>query len=110
MTMNYTHIGIDDQAKALSKLPWQQKDEEKESTDKSEDSRAQRPASGTRRLNGQSVSPTGSKTASENENLKNKNPCVNRGYDVARRDVSPSGTEGAPLVKSGGGGNRTRVP
>ena len=25
MTMKYTHIGIDDQAKAVSKLPWQRK-------------------------------------------------------------------------------------
>jgi len=110
MTMKYTHIGLDDQAKALSKLPWQQKAAENEAEKSSEKKAWQRPASGTRRLNGHSVSSTGNKVVTENENPKNKNPCGSKGYDAARRDVAPSGIESASLVKSGGGGNRTRVP
>ena len=107
-TMKYTHIGIEDQAKALSKLPWQRTSAGDESSDAGKDDGAQRSDSATRRPNGHPVSSTGNKTVSENENPKNKNPCMSRGYDAARRDVAPSGTEGASLVKNGGGGNRTR--
>ncbi len=107
MTMKYTHIGIDDQAKALSKLPWQRNDAGEESSGASEDDDAQRPDSGTRRLNGHSVSSPDTKTTSDKQNPKKKNPRFTGGSDAARRDVTSSGTESAC---SGGGGNRTRVP
>jgi len=106
-TMKYTHIGLDDQAKALTKLPGLRNDVDTESPESNEDEVGQRPACGTRRVNGHPVSSTDNKTTSNNQNIKKKNPRFTGGSDTARRGVSSSGTESAC---SGGGGNRTRVP
>ncbi len=66
-TMKYTHIGIEDQAKALSKLPWQRTSAGNESSQASKDDGAQRPDSATRRPKGHSVSSTGNKVVTENK-------------------------------------------
>jgi len=105
-TMKYTHIGLDDQAKALTKLPWQRNEKVREQQESNEDETGQWPASETKPLNGHPLSSAGNKTTSENQNLEKKNPRFTEGSDAARRDVSSSGTESAC---SGGGGNRTRV-
>ena len=55
MTMKYTHIGIDDQAKAVSKLPWQRSadvDSNPQPTPDESDESWQRYGSGKRRISG----------------------------------------------------------
>ncbi len=104
MTMKYTHIGIDDQARAVSQLPWQRNsgsDDTEPNPEGDTNGDWQRYGSGTRRPTGQSVSPTGTEGASDEEDTEKTNPRVNGGYDAARRDVTPSGTEGASVEAAG---------
>lgn len=77
-TMKYTHIGIQDQAKALSKLPFTNspKDAGEQQHDPPPEEDWQRSDSGKRRLNRHSVSSTGDKSKQE---TKKQNPCGNRG-------------------------------
>ncbi len=101
--MKYTHIGIDDRAKAVSKLPWQRDgigDAKAEVSD-GEDEAGQRPASATRRPNGHSVSSSGNETTPKPPNPKNKTPCEQGVYDASRRSVASSGIEDASVEAAG---------
>ena len=97
--MKYTHIGIDDQAKAVSKLPWQRdgNGDAKAEASGGEDEAWQRSASATRRPNGHSVSSSGNETTPKPPNPKNKTPCEQGVYDAACRGVAGSGTEPASV-------------
>ena len=105
MTMKYTHIGIDDQARALSQLPWhpygKKEDESPTDPEEAEDESWQRYGSGNRRPNGPPVSSGGTEDRLTDESTKNINPTVRRGYDTARHRVALSGTESA-LVEAAG--------
>ena len=95
MTMKYTHIGNDNQTKAVSRLPWQScigggRGRVKTNV-----------GSGTRRPNGHLVSPSGIEAKSDDKIPKNINPRLKGGYDAASRDVASSGTEGAPVEAAG---------
>ena len=81
MTMKYTHIGIDDQATAVSKLPWQREGngDAKAGASDGEDEAGQRSASATRRPNGHPVSSAGIETTSKPENPKRK-PLAIKGF------------------------------
>ena len=70
MTMRYTHIGIDDQARAVAKLPAA--------------ALQMRCISGG--AEGHSVSPPGSRSAAK----KGQNPCRHKGLVIERRQLSPA--------------------
>lgn len=102
MTMRYTHIGIEDQAKAVSRLPWKEHDEnEKPSEDKEDGDGWQRYGSGNIRPKGHLPSPAGTDRVNGNRNLQKENPGRSRGYDAKRQVVAPSGTEGAQVEAAG---------
>ena len=92
MTMNYTHIGLEDQARAVKNLP----------TDKK-----WRHYGGSRRVTGcQDISSGDTDGDSEDAQDQDENPFPNRGFVTEDQQLSPLDTPS----KSGGGGNRTRVP
>ena len=79
MTMRYTHIGIEDQAEAVRKLPFQVSrldgdQVQVESRSANDEAVAQRYDSGKRRPNGHLLSSTGIERTSNPENPKNKTP------------------------------------
>ncbi len=76
MTMRYTHIGMDDQARAIQLLGWQ------------------RIGSGNDGSEQQSVSPDDAAMAADCEAPKSENPCESRGCDADRRSLSPDGLPG----------------
>ena len=76
MTMKYTHIGMDDQAKAIRRLSWQ------------------RIGSGKNVSEGQLVALGDTKQVEEAPAKKSENPCGDRGFDADRQSMSPD-------VKSG---------
>jgi integrase len=86
MTMRYTHVGIDDRAKAVGKLPWL------------------RIGCAPCHPNCPEVASNGTDGGENVVRSEMPNPCQGRGYDANWPVVAP---RGAP-VKSGGGGNRTR--
>ena len=86
-TMKYTHIGIHDQAKALSGLPLPKVPEE------ATEGSWQRIGSGTGVSSGQSVSTSDNEETAEDEEGELKNPCDCRGYVTKCQPESASGTE-----------------
>ena len=86
-TMKYTHIGIKDQAKALSGLPIPevQEDPKKENW--------QRSGSGTDVSSYQDTSSSVSEGNAEDEETQKINPCNCRGYVTKCQPESSSGTE-----------------
>ena len=94
MTMRYTHIGIDDQARALAALPAPKP--------ASSAAPAQDGALQMRCISRDSGRHSSSPCDTDDAFLKRQNPCQGKGFDTDCRHLSPSG-------KSGGGGNRTRV-
>ena len=66
-TMRYTHIGLNDQAKAVANLPWRDRDAEKRNEG------WQRYGSGARRPNGHDVALTGTENPSQTESKKKRN-------------------------------------
>ena len=102
MTMKYTHIGIDDQAKAVSRLPWESGNgSDKDGPPEDDDESWQRYGSGERRPNGHLPSPAGTQQSPKRANTKKENPGGSRGYDASRQVVAPSGTEGAQVEAAG---------
>ncbi len=102
MTMEYAHIGIDDQAKAVSKLPWYRTGEsENTSNEDDEDSGAQRPASGTRHLNGHLLSSSDTETTSTGTSDVASKPLENSGSDALLPLLSPPDNEAENLQITG---------
>ena len=104
MTMRYTHIGIDDQAKAVSRLPWQRdgnNDSNPQAASDGHEEAWHRSDSGKRHPNGHLVASAGTEKASRPENPKNKTPYENGVYGAACRDVAPSGIEDASVEAAG---------
>lgn len=86
-TMKYTHIGLHDQAKALSGLPIPSVPEVATKGD------WQRIGSGTGVSSGQSMSSSVGEEDGEDEESQLKNPCNCRGCVTKCQPESPSGTE-----------------
>ena len=104
MTMKYTHIGIDDQAKAVSRLPWQSRngeDGKEPSVEEGDDESWQRYGSGTRRPNGHSVSRTDNDVRAGQEKIDDRNHCEDGGYDKSCHPVAQAGTENAGTSRTG---------
>jgi len=101
MTMKYTHIGLDDQAKALSKLPWQRKEPGSDYAKPSDETPCQRPASGTRRLNGHSVSSHDTEMTSPQRNGIPSKPLKNSAADATRHALSSPGVEAYNIDPAG---------
>lgn len=91
MTMEYTHIGIEDQAKAVGKLAWEDLDEgqAENSTDKS----WQRPGSGSLHAKGQLKTFADTETALKSFVNTQKNLGKNRGNSISKQPLSPIGTK-----------------
>ena len=85
LTMRYTHIGLDDQAKALSGLPLPKR------ADKVYFSSWQRIGSGSCVPPCHSTSSGGTKTVAQGGNRKRKNPRRSEGYGTEFRPKSPFG-------------------
>ena len=79
MTMKYTHIGIDDQAKALAALPSPCQDIVRKRRDS----------------NGREASSVGTDCHDEATGKKSENPRRDEGYDATRRAMSQHGTKDA---------------
>lgn len=94
MTMKYTHIGLEDQAKAVSAIPTPlaapkpAKDESAPSDDS-----GQRMGSASVGFDGHSVSPTVSEGGGEADPQKRQNPCRGKGFDADCQELSPIGTD-----------------
>lgn len=89
--MRYTHIGLEDQAKALANLRVPKAPKSK--TKKAEKQSWQRYGSGTRRSPSQSTSSSGTDDNGEDEPELNKNPRHSEGYVIKRQPESSSGTQ-----------------
>lgn len=104
-TMKYTHIGIDDQAKAVSQLPWveptTESNSEGQETTESESGSGQRRGSGELHPEGQSVSSSDTENAAKGAGKKRENPGVNRGSCVSMQRLSPVVTNIAKVEAAG---------
>jgi site-specific recombinase XerD len=95
MTLKYTHIGIEDQAKALAALP-------------SPIRRGWLHIGCISRVPARpEVTPDGTDGGERILPLETPKPCRSRASDASSHPLAPTGTDGA---YDGGGGNRTRVP
>lgn len=102
MTMKYTHIGIEDQARAVSKLPsLSGVDENTDNEGELAAQNGQRYDSGHRRLKGQSRSSSGTESATANPVKKNVRPRVNADIDTEIRGVAPRGRNSAKVEAAG---------
>ena len=101
MTMRYTHIGLEDQAKAIRNLPSVQ------ATVKTSEQPDETPSKASWECSGSASSGVG------RQNLTNDVKTATPGKSlqpVVESAVSNDFQGLSPVVKSGGGGNRTRVP
>ena len=92
MTMRYAHIGLEDQARAVGKLNYDQTlagsfEEAGESAANTKDD-WQRYGSGTRRAKGHIKAIADNISQSSDEDEKKKNPGKNRGLDLTSREVA----------------------
>ncbi len=98
MTMKYTHIGIDDQAKAVSRLPWKSCNGDngsEQSGEDRDDESWQRYGSGTRRPNGHPVSSTGIDAHGGEKKAEHENLDGNDTSGTSCQSLAKSGTESA---------------
>jgi hypothetical protein len=100
MTMRYTHIGLADQAKALKRLP-----------------EASSPSEAGQHIGRTSCHPTGDDTSRRDSCWHNDNageisetPEESRSLVTSWQNKTGDGDSSRHPLKSGGGGNRTRVP
>ncbi len=91
LTMKYTHIGLQDQAKALAALKLPKPAAKKSKNAKKES--WQRYGSGTRRAQRQNTSSSGTDENGEDEPTQIKNPRQSEGYDTNSQPKSLFGTE-----------------
>ncbi len=102
MTMEYAHIGLEDQAKAVSKLPWYQNGEsENTSNEDDEDSGGQRPASGASHLNGHLLSSPDAETVSKGTSSSATKHLKNSSSDASLPLLSPPDNQAANLNITG---------
>lgn len=99
MTMKYTHIGLEDQAQAVKKLPWSN-DKEKRPEKKSDGS-WQRYGSGTTHAERHSVAPAGNDVRDSPEKSLRVKRDPNSSSDKACRGQSPTGTRHASAEDTG---------
>ena len=93
MTMRYTHVGIEEQATAIAKLPWQ---------DGSGLENCTQHIGSTRRVPSRLSESSAASDSGESQTFsETKNPCESRGYDATCRGASSSGTEGASMEAAG---------
>ena len=99
MTMKYTHIGIEDQARAVSQLPWKSNGQSSEPKPdagvESDGENWQRHGSGTIRPKGHSPSSTDTDAKCDGEKNDRGNPTEEGRSDRSRPDVSLTGTRSA---------------
>jgi integrase-like protein len=86
MTMRYTHIGIEDQAKAVANLPMPKQSPKGKPTAKAGKNAALHGRCISGGAGRHSVSPDGDEPA----NQKRENPCAGKGFGADRRQLSPS--------------------
>ena len=98
LTMKYTHIGLEDQAKAVSKLPYPSNDVSEENLTTQS---WQRYGSGSLHANSHSVSSHGTKTTSKAHSKNDKNPDKNRGSSNSKRCLALSGTNNIKMEAAG---------
>ena len=99
MTMKYTHIELEDQARAVKKLPW--KSSGGKAAESGDSNGWQRYGSGTRRSNGQSVPPGGNGTTSSRKNIGDANDDLDGSCGNACRGQTSTGTRHAPVEAAG---------
>ena len=99
MTMKYAHIGVEDQARALQNIPTAGLRENCQQDDAQSKNSWEYPGSKSGDTSGQNVSSSGNEQSSQ---PKTK-PLPVTGVIAKNHRLSS-------VVKSGGGGNRTRVP
>lgn len=100
MTMKYVHIGLADQAKAVSKLPWNKAHEQPHNIE-SMPKDWQRPDSGTCHTTGQSLSSADTPRHTSEDVVEVQNPSKNRGSDAACRDESSPFNEDDEAAEAG---------
>jgi len=113
MTMRYTHIGLQDQAKGIQNLPTDPKWLESR---RSADSASQHICSSSQHIcsesgvsEGQSQSPADSECHPKGENANDTSPCEESPSDYGRQKKAPSVTDGA-LLEAAGFRNENRNP
>ena len=97
MTIRYTHIGLDDQARAVAAIPAPRTPQ----ADRPEEESWEFIGSKTCGKPCHLPSSAGNTVTMELATLNEENPCGDRGFHVLCPPLAPG-------VKSGGGGNRTR--
>ncbi len=99
MTMRYTHIGLEDQAKAVGKLPWSASTNDVD--DQTNQNAWQRPGSGSLHTEGHSASSTDTETTLKAPDKQKENPGKNRGSGVSKQRLAPSVTNIAKVEAAG---------
>lgn len=99
MTMRYTHIGLADQAKAVSHLPWTGKEPVTPAAD--EEKSWQRSDSGTGHTSEHLESSADSESHSETVNEKCRKSCVNGTYGIAFQRLATDVTETEKATSTG---------